>query len=78
MENVFAAHPESQRLLMRALAKEPTARFDEDYRDRHSLPSTSTVNTALRRLVKESVVEVHDGVYALSDPLLAYHLATRG
>ena len=78
MESVFMAHPESRRLLMRALAKEPTARFDEDYRDRHALPSTSTVNTALRRLVKESVVEAQDGVYALADPLLAYHLSTRG
>lgn len=77
MESVFASHPESQRLLMRALAKEPAARFDEDYRDRHSLPSTSTVNTALRRLVRESVVESVDGLYALSDPLLAYHLSTR-
>jgi len=77
MESVFASHPESQRLLMRALAKEPAARFDADYRDRHSLPSTSTVNTALRRLVRESVVEPGDGQYALSDPLLAYHLSTR-
>ena len=78
MESVFMAHPESQRLLMRALAKEPTARFDEDYRDQHALPSTSTVNTALRRLIRESVVEAQDGVYTLSDPLLAYHLSTRG
>ena len=77
MESVFASHPESQRLLMRALAREPAARFDEDYRDRHSLPSTSTVNTALRRLVRESVVESVDGLYALSDPLLAYHISTR-
>jgi len=77
MESVFASHPESQRLLMRALSKEPVARFDEDYRDRHSLPSTSTVNTALRRLVRESVVESVDGLYALSDPLLAYHLSMR-
>ena len=77
MENVFSSHPESQRLLMRALAKEPTARFDSDYRDRHSLSSTSTVNTALRRLLKESAVEVQNGVYSLSDPLLSYHLAVR-
>ena len=78
MESVFASRPESQRLLMRALDREPTARFDEEYRDRHSLPSTSTVNTALRRLVKESIVELRDGAYALSDPLLAYHLSSRG
>ena len=78
MESVFASHPESQRLLMRALAKEPAARFDASYRDRHSLASTSTVNTALNRLVKESVVEVSDGLHVLSDPLLAYHLASKG
>jgi hypothetical protein len=77
MENVFSSHPESQRLLMRALAKEPTARFDADYRDRHALPLTSTVNTALRRLIKESVVESQNGVYLLSDPLLAYHISVR-
>ena len=77
MESVFASRPESQRLLMRALAKEPTSRFDEEYRDRHSLPSTSTVNTALRRLVKESIVELREDAYVLSDPLLAYHLSSR-
>lgn len=77
MESVFASRPESQRLLMRALAKEPTSRFDEEYRDRHSLPSTSTVNTALRRLVKESIVELREDAYVLSDPLLSYHLSSR-
>lgn len=77
LENSFVSHSESQRLLLRALAKEPAVRFDEEYRDRHSLASTSTVNTALRRLMKESAVESFDGRYALADPLLAYHLRTR-
>ncbi len=77
VESIFASRPESQRLLMRALAKEPTERFGEEYRDRHLLSSTSTVNTALRRLLKDSIVESLDGVYALSDPLLAYHLASK-
>lgn len=77
LENSFVSHSESQRLLLRALAKEPAVRFDEEYRDRHSLASTSTVNTALRRLMKESAVESLDGRYALADPLLAYHLRTR-
>ncbi len=77
LESVFTSHPESQRLLMRALARESVSRFDEDYRGRHSLSSTSTVNTALRRLIKESVVEIRDGAYALADPLLAYHLSVK-
>ena len=75
LEDTFAAHSQSQRLLMRALATEPTAVFSEAYRDRHALASTSTVNTALRRLVAESTVESEAGVYRLADPLLAYHLA---
>ena len=77
LENTFAARPESQRLLMRALANEPTSRFHEAYRDRHSLPPTATTNTALRRLVRESIVEKADGAYVLTDPLLTYHLKSR-
>jgi hypothetical protein len=77
LENTFSSRPESQRLLLRALALEPAARFPETYRDRHGLPSTATTNTALRRLIKESIVEKVDGVYMLTDPLLAYHLKSR-
>lgn len=75
LEDTFRAHPETQRLLMRALASEPTGRFDAAYRLRHGLPSTSTVNTALRRLVADSTVEKSDSCYRLGDPLLAVHLA---
>ena len=74
LEDTFLAHPEAQRLLMRAIAVEPTLRFDASYRLRHDLPATSTVNTALRRLVLESTVEKTDDGYHLADPLLAYHL----
>jgi hypothetical protein len=74
LEDTFKAHPETQRLLMRALAVEPINRFDEDYRVRHGLKSTSTVNTALRRLVADSTIEKSDAVYVLANPLLAYYL----
>lgn len=74
LENVFASHPQSQRILMRALAVEPAGRFDEPYRDRHGLASTSTVNTALNRLLLDGTVEHQDGSYVLANPLLAYHL----
>ena len=74
LENTFVAHPQSQRLLMRALATEPAATFPEDYRRRHALASTSTVNTALRRLLAESTVDHQDGLYRLADPILAHHL----
>ena len=74
LENTFIAHPQSQRLLMRALACEPASNFTEDYRNRHALASTSTVNTALRRLIAESTVDRQEDAYRLADPILAYHL----
>lgn len=74
LEDTFRAHSETQRLLMRALAREPIVRFDESYRLRHGLPSTSTVNTALRRLLADSTVEKSASGYSLADPLLVWHL----
>lgn len=75
LEDTFAAHSQSQRLLMRALATEPAAIFNEGYRNRHALASTSTVNTALRRLLAESTIECDSGTYRLANPLLIHHLA---
>jgi len=75
LEDTFISHSQSQRLLLRALAKEPTCTFPEDYRRRHALASTSTVNTALRRLIAESIIDRQSGSYRLADPLLAHHLA---
>lgn len=74
LEDTFRSRPEAQRLLMRALAREPAERFGEDYRMRHGLASTSTVNTALRRLMADSIAETDCGAYVLEDPLMAYHL----
>lgn len=75
LEDAFRSHPESQRLLMRAIAIEPTGKFDESYRERHGLKSTSTVNTALRRLIADSTIEKTAVDYRLGDPLLVYYLA---
>ena len=75
LEDTFAAHSQSQRLLMRALATEPATVFSEAYRNRHALASTSTVNTALRRLLAESTIECDSDIYRLANPLLAHHLA---
>lgn len=73
-ETVFLSMPESQRLVVRALAQEPAARFSEDYRERHFLPQASPVNTAVRRLADDSRIDCIDGAYRLVDPLLAHHL----
>ena len=70
-ENLFRALPESQRLVARAIAKEPIELFTEDYRLRHSLPSLSTVNTAVRRLINDSRIDIVEGRYVHMDPLFA-------
>ena len=73
-ENLFRSLPESQRLVARAIAREPVATFTEDYRLRHFLPSLSTVGTAVRRLIADSRIDTVDGVYRHMDPLFAWYL----
>ena len=73
-ESLFRQLPESQRLVARALAVEPTGKFTADYRERHFLPTLSTVSTAVRRLVEDSQIDFVEGVYRLVDPLFAHHL----
>ena len=73
-EGLFRQMPESQRLVVRALAAEPTGVFTADYRARHFLPTLSTVSTAVRRLVDTSQIDSFDGVYRIIDPIFGYHL----
>lgn len=73
-ENLFRTLPESQRLVARAVAREPTGTFTEAYRTRHALPSLSTVGTAVRRLVNDSRIDMVDGRYVHMDPLFAAFL----
>lgn len=73
-ENLFRSLPESQRLVARAIAREPVATFTEDYRVRHFLPSLSTVGTAVRRLIADSRIDAVDGIYRHIDPLFAWYL----
>lgn len=59
-----------------ALAREPVATFTDDYRTRHFLPNSSTVGTAVRRLVADSRIDMVDGCCRLLDPVFAHHLRT--
>lgn len=72
-ENLFRSLPESQRLVVRAIAREPVSTFTEEYRTRHFLPTLSTVGTAARRLAADSRIDVIDGKYQLLDPLFAHY-----
>lgn len=65
--------PHTQRLLMLALAVEPTvAVYANEYEERHELPSKPTLQTALAGLVKKEVVGRNaDGEHAIVEPFFA-------
>ncbi len=63
--------PASQRVLARALAEEPANEFSAEYRERHSLGVSSTVHTALSRLIDAGVVESDEGGYHIGDPFFS-------
>lgn len=73
-ETMFAAYSESQCELLSALAIEPTERFDGNYRDRHNLGGSSTVNTALKLLLESGDVDFVEGKNRIADPLFAEFL----
>lgn len=63
--------PLSQRLLVRALAAEPAGEFSTEYRTRHSLGVSSTVHTALLRIIDAGIVESDESGYHIEDPFFA-------
>jgi len=73
-ETLFSSFSESQCALLVALARESTGRFDEDYRTRHGLGGSSTVNTALKLLLESGEVDFVEGHNRVADPLFAEFL----
>ena len=67
----FRVLPPSQRVLARALAAEPVREFPAEYRKHHSLGVSSTVHTALLRLVDAGIVESDESGYHIGDPFFA-------
>jgi hypothetical protein len=65
--------PHAQRLLLLALAAEPTRSvYSSDYHSRHELPATPTLQTALAALSrKELVGRAGDGEYRVIEPFFA-------
>ena len=62
----------NERLLMIALADEPSGAHGEDYRARHGLPSASHVQRAVGQLVKEELVgRDASGAYQIIEPFFA-------
>ena len=67
---------ETSRRLLSSIAQEPTIRFDADYRARHSLPGTTTIGSALTKLVNDGLVERDAQGCHIADPLHARYLRT--
>lgn len=61
----------AQRLVLLALAKEPGRPLMGEYRRRHGLPGTSTVQRALEALANDELVERRGGEAVIVEPFLA-------
>ena len=75
-EEVLHGLSPAQWSVLEALAAEPTGRFDERYRERHSLPGLSTVHSSLDELVASGVLEKGKSGYDFGDPLFARYVNT--
>lgn len=60
-----------QRLVLQALAAEAGHPYRNDYRARHELPATASVQKALRALEQREVVAGSNGAYRIVEPFLA-------
>ncbi|HEY3969831.1 MAG TPA: ATP-binding protein [Solirubrobacteraceae bacterium] len=76
LSQVWDEAPHPQRLVMLALANEPTDRpYSAAYRENHDLPANPTLQTAIRGLInKEIVGRATDGDYDVIEPFLAQWL----
>ena len=65
--------PRAQRLVLLALADEPTTRiYSADYHERHELPATPTLQTALAGLIRKEIVGRDQArEYRIIEPFLA-------
>jgi hypothetical protein len=65
--------PHQQRLLMLALADEPTATiYSRDYHSRHQLPANPSLQTALAALARKEIAgRSEGGEYSIIEPFLA-------
>ena len=60
---------ESKRVILLALATDPTTVFSDEYRTAHALPTPSTLHTAFKELQEDGIVETDEkGCHHLADP----------
>ena len=62
---------DTKRFILEAIAREPVAKFDEDYRRRHRLPVSSTLHTALLELIDAGLIDRTPEQVRFADPFFA-------
>ena len=75
-EQAMLSFSTAQKKLLIALAHETTGEFDSEYRARHALGTSSTINSAKKRLIEDGHVEQMAGEYRLAAPFFAEYLRT--
>jgi hypothetical protein len=77
-ESLVRAIPLQQRLLLRALAKEPTDKvMGKTYIQKHVIGSTSAIKHSLKQMgVLDYIEQGEDGIWRVVDPVFSYWLAT--
>lgn len=73
-EQLMLTFSSAQRKLVVALAKERTREFDDEYRRRHLLGPSSTVNSAKRKLIEDGHIEQGLDGCTVADPFFAEFL----
>lgn len=75
-EQQMLSFSQAQKKLLIALAHEETATFDRDYKARHHLGISSTVNSAKKKLIEDGYIEHLREACRISDPFFAEYLRT--
>ena len=73
-EQAMLSFSTAQKKLLIALAHETTGEFDAQYRARHNLGISSTVNSAKKRLLEDGYIDQIDKTCQISDPFFAEYL----
>ena len=73
-EATAASLSETQRRLLSAIARDPVARFDAAWRERHFLPGTTTLGSASAKLLEAGLIERGENGWSIADPIHARYL----
>lgn len=73
-EQLMLSLSATQKKLLLAISQEEVERFDADYRTRHALGTSSTLNSAKQKLIEDGHLEQIGGACRISDPFFAEYL----